>query len=168
MIVRFGVELFLFKVRIMVIPDFKQICLTLFILLFSFSVSAEIYKWVDENGQTHFSQTPPDSGIAEKVDVPPPPPIDPEQAQTEVDTLIEQQQEAEKAEQLAQQEREKAAEEQAIREENCRIARSNLTTYQNNPGRRVVDADGNVTRMVEEERQQKMQEFQEQIDLYCQ
>jgi hypothetical protein len=30
-----------------------------------------------------------------------------------------------------------------------------------------MDEEGNVTRLVEEERQQKMLEFQEQIDLYC-
>jgi hypothetical protein len=30
-----------------------------------------------------------------------------------------------------------------------------------------MDEEGNVTRLVEEERQQKMQEFQEQINLYC-
>lgn len=169
MIVRFGVELFLFKSgRIMVIPYFKQICLALFTVMLSFSVSAEIFKWVDENGQTHYSQTPPASGQAVTVDVPPPPPIDPEQASEEIDALIEQQQEAEEAEQLAQQKREEEARQQAVREENCRIARQNLTSYQNNPGRRVVDAEGNVTRMIEEERQQKIQEFQQQVDEFCQ
>jgi len=151
----------------MVIPDFKQVCLALFTVMLSFSVSAEIFKWVDENGQTHYSQTPPASGQAVTVDVPPPPPIDPEQARDEIETLIEQQQEAEKTEQLEQQKREEEAQQQAFRDENCRIAQENLTTYQNNPGRRVVDAEGNVTRMVEEDRQQKMQEFQQQIDEFC-
>jgi len=152
----------------MVIPDLKQLCLVLATLLVSVSVHAEIYKWVDENGQTHYSQQPPASGEAQVVDVPPPPPIDPDTAQEEVDQLIEQQQAAEEAEQEAQQQAEEEAAQQAIREENCRIARQNLTQYENNPGRRVVDEEGNVTRLVEEERQQKMLEFQEQIDLYCQ
>jgi hypothetical protein len=151
----------------MVIPDLKQLCLVLATLLVSVSVHAQIYKWVDENGQTHYSQQPPESGQAQVVDVPPPPPVDVDEAQEEVDQLIEQQQAAEQAEQEAQQEAEEAARQQAIKEENCRIASQNLTQYQNNPGRRVMDEEGNVTRLVEEERQQKMQEFQEQIDLYC-
>lgn len=152
----------------MVIPYLRHACLVTAALLLSFGVNAEIYKWVDENGQTHFSQLPPSSGEAQKVDVPPPPPVDAEQAQQEVDELIEQQQAAEQAEQEAQQKAEEAAQQQAIIDENCRIAQENLRTYQDNPGRRVLDEEGNVTRLREEDRQQKMQEFQEQIDLYCQ
>lgn len=152
----------------MVIPDFKQLCLALLALVISFCASAEIFKWVDENGQTHYSEQPPANRPAEQIDVPPPPAIDPEQAQEEVDALIKKQQEEESERQLEQQKAEKEAQQQAIIDENCRIARENLQTYQNNPGRRVIDADGNVTRMVEEERQQKMQEFQQQIDRYCQ
>lgn len=152
----------------MVILGFKRLCLVMTALLLSFSVNAQIYKWVDENGQTHYSQTPPASGEAQQVDVPPPPPVDPEQAQEEVDALIEQQQAAEQAEQEARQKAEEEAEQQAIREENCRIARQNLELYQNNPGRRVQDEDGNVTRLREEDRQQKMQELQQQIDEFCQ
>ena len=152
----------------MVIPDFKQLCLALLALAISFCASAEIFKWVDENGQTHYSEQPPAGRAAEQIDVPPPPAIDPEQAQEEVDALIKKQEEEESERQLEQQKAEEEARKQAIIDENCRIARENLQTYQNNPGRRVVDADGNVTRMVEEKRQQKMQEFQQQIEQYCQ
>lgn len=149
-------------------PDFKQICLAIATLLMTFTVHAQIYKWVDENGQTHYSQQPPASGEAQQIDVPPPPPVDPEAAQEEVEELIEQQEAAEQAEQEAREQAQQEAEQQAIREENCRIARQNLEQYQNNPGRRVMDEEGNVTRLREEDRQQKMQEFQQQIDEFCQ
>jgi hypothetical protein len=148
-------------------PDFKQLCLALATLLITFTAHAQIYKWVDENGQTHYSQQPPVTGEAQQIDVPPPPPVDPEAAQQEVDELIEQQEAAEQAEQEAREQAQQEAEQQAIREENCRIARQNLEQYQNNPGRRVVDEEGNVTRLREEDRQQKMQEFQQQIDEFC-
>lgn len=148
--------------------DIKRLCLLSAALMLSFSVHAQIYKWVDENGQTHYSQQPPESGQAETVDVPPPPPIAPEQARDEVQELIDQQQAAEQAEQEAQQQAQQEAEQEAIRQENCRIAQQNLTAYQNNPGRRVMDEEGNVTRLDEDMRQQKIQEFQEQVDLYCQ
>lgn len=152
----------------MVIPDFRHLCLALIALLLSFSVNAQIYKWVDDNGQTHYSQEPPASGDAQKIEAPPPPPIDPDEARKDVEALIEQQQAAEKAEHEAEQKAQQQAEQEAILQENCRVARENLRLYQNNPGRRVMDEDGNVTRLREEDRQQKMQEFQEQIDLYCQ
>ena len=152
----------------MVIPDFRQFCFIAATLLLSFTVQAQVYKWVDENGQTNYSQQPPPSGQAEVVDVPPPPALNSQSAQEEIDQLIEQQKAAEEADQAAQKEAEEAAQQQAIKDENCRIARQNLRQYQDNPGRRVVDEEGNVTRLREEDRQQKMLEFQEQIDLYCQ
>lgn len=46
--------------------------INIFILTFPFIISnttyAEVYKWVDENGKVHFSQTPPDNS-AEKVEI---------------------------------------------------------------------------------------------------
>jgi S1-C subfamily serine protease len=38
---------------------FANSILLLLLLVISFSVEAKLYKWVDENGKTHFSQTPP-------------------------------------------------------------------------------------------------------------
>lgn len=151
----------------MVIPDFRHLCLLTALLFASNLVHAQIYKWVDENGQINYTQQPPTSGDAEVVNVPPPPPVDTEQAQQEIDQLIEQQETAEETEAEAQQEAEEAAQKQAVLEENCRIAQQNYTQYENNPGRRVMDEEGNVTRLSEDERQQKLQELQEQIELYC-
>lgn len=150
------------------IPDFKQLCLVLTAMLLSFSVHAQIYKWVDENGQTHYSEQPPASGEAQQINVPPPPPIDPDAAREDIEELIESQQAADQAEQEAAEQAEQAARQQAILKENCRIARENLRLYQNNPGRRMLDEEGNVTRLREEERQQKIQEYQEQVDQFCQ
>jgi type IV secretory pathway VirB10-like protein len=152
----------------MFIPHIKQLCLLMTVLLVSVSVQAKIYTWVDEDGQTHYAQQPPASGDAKEVDVPPPPPIDPVDAQQQVDELIEQQENAEKAQQEAAEKQAQAAERQQKIDQNCQIAQQNLRGYQNNPGRRIIDADGNVTRMSEEERQQKIAQTQEQIDLYCQ
>lgn len=40
------------------------------IVVFSTHSYAEIYKWVDENGQTHYSQSPPDKN-AREITLPP-------------------------------------------------------------------------------------------------
>jgi hypothetical protein len=176
MIGRFGVEFRslpilagpnIKRVGNMVLMDCKQLCLAMLAMAVSFGVNAQIYTWVDDNGQTHYSQQPPASGEAETINVPLPPPIDQEQAQQEVDELIEQQQARETAAEEAQQEQQSEAERQAAIEQNCATAQSNLQLYQDNPGRRFLDEEGNAYRLSEEERQQKIDETQQQIEEFC-
>ena len=51
------------------------------LLALPFAVSAQVYKTVDENGNTVFSDTPPAGGTSEKIELgttnsaPPPPPV---------------------------------------------------------------------------------------------
>lgn len=150
----------------MVIPQLRVCCLALLCSL-PFLAQAQIYKWTDENGQVNYSQEPPVDLPAEQIKAPPPPPIDPEIAQQELDALIEDQQAAEAAEAEQQQAEQEAEQAEQIRQENCQTARNNLEQYQNNPGRRVMNADGEVTRPTEEERQEKIAEFQQQVDEFC-
>jgi hypothetical protein len=152
----------------MFIPHLRLVCLTFMLSLFASAAFAEIYKWVDENGQTHYSQQAPRDIPATVIKTPPPPAIDPNIAQQQVDALITQQ-EADEQMSLEQQEQQQiAAEKLATQQSNCKIAQQQLEQYQNNPGRRIMDADGNVTRLAEEERQQKIQESQENVTKYCQ
>lgn len=151
----------------MFIRYLRHSCLT-FILLTLTTVSfADIYKWVDADGQTHYGQQAPQNQQVELIKAPPPPAINPADAQKSVDTLIEQQAKAtkEKQERLEKAKEERAKE--AVRKENCRLAQHNLQQYQNSPNRRVMDADGNVTRPPEEERQNKIVEFQQHVKDYC-
>lgn len=152
----------------MFIPHLRLVCLTFMLSLFATAAFAEIYKWVDEDGQTHYSQQAPRDIPATVIKTPPPPAIDPNIAQQQVDDLI-QQQESEEKMGLEQQNQQKiAAENKADQEKNCNIAQQQLQQYQNNPGRRIMDADGNVTRLTEEDRQQKIKEAQENVTKYCQ
>ena len=152
----------------MFIHYLRYSCLTFMIVLFTTATSADVYKWVDKDGQTHYSQQVPRDQQADLIKTPPPPSIDPAEAQKKIDALIEQQQQNDQAlkeqRNQAQQETEKAAQ----KKENCRIAQQNLQQYKDNPGRRVVDADGNVTRLSEEDRQQKIQQLQQNVKEYCQ
>jgi tRNA nucleotidyltransferase (CCA-adding enzyme) len=56
------------------------ICLTFFLL--SSTCHAEIYKWVDANGQTHFSERRDDAGKAKALDLKVTSPPTPTQANT--------------------------------------------------------------------------------------
>lgn len=129
--------------------------------------AADVYQWQDANGVTHYGQTPPPDVEANQMNVPIPSPVDPEKAQQEIDTLIAEQR---KATAEAEQRKEKQREAQAqadIRAENCKIARGNLEQYQNNPGRRFQNANGEVTRPTEEERQEKILELKQQTERFC-
>jgi len=121
------------------------------------TASADVYKWVDEQGQVHYSQQAPESAPAELIKTPPPPSVDPAQAQREVDALIAQQKAAEQEKQQAQQQAEQKAEQEDA-----------LTAYQNHPGGRFYDENGNLQRIKEEDRQQKIQELSNNIKQHCQ
>ncbi|MDX1750643.1 MAG: DUF4124 domain-containing protein [Methylophaga sp.] len=148
----------------MFIPQLSCCCLA---LVFAMTVQADAYKWVDDDGEVIYSQTPPVDKPFEKMDTPPPPSMNPEAAKKELELLIEQQKatdEAREEQQQNQQQEEQAAEALA---ENCRIAKYNLQQYQDNPGRRMMDSEGNVTRPTEEERQQKISTLKQQVNQFC-
>jgi len=148
-------------------PYFRLASLCLMLAYFASNAAADVYKWTDENGQTHYSQQAPQQHDAKLIKTPPPPALNPDDAQQKVDQLIKQQQ-ADREQRLEQQQQQqKAAQEIAIKQQNCTTAKHNLQQYQDNPARRVVDAEGNVTRLKEEDRQQRIQEFQQQINEFC-
>lgn len=149
----------------MFIPQLSCCCLAMLAVA---TVHADVYKWQGDAGQVIYSQTPPNSGSYEMIEAPPPPAMHPAAAQQEIDQLIEQQQATDKArneQRLQQQQKQQAS---AIQAENCRIAKYNLQQYQNNPGRRAIDSQGNVTRPTETERQEKISTYQQHVQQLCQ
>lgn len=137
------------------------------LLCASITVGAEIYQWQDDNGIMQYGENPPAHRDARKVDINPPKSTDSERRQQQVEALIEAQREAEEAEQSRQQEAAQASKQAERKAENCKIARRNLEQYQNNPGRRFQNADGEVTRPTEAQRQQKILEFKQQTEQFC-
>ncbi|MDQ7072642.1 MAG: DUF4124 domain-containing protein [Gammaproteobacteria bacterium] len=137
----------------------------LFLSLPSFS---DAYKWVDAEGEIHYTQQDPRIIPAKKIDPPPPPAIDPVAAQKEIDILIEKQNGTYEENEKERQRIAKEAAEKKKKEEYCRINKHNLQLFQDNPSRRVVAPDGTVTRITEELRQQKIDEFTQNIMKHCQ
>ena len=151
----------------MFIPYLRRSCLT-FVLLILTSVSfADVYKWVDADGQTHYGQQVPLDQQADLIKAPPPPSINPADAQKSVDILIEKQAKATKEKRARLEKAKEEVKKEAVRKENCRLAQHNLQQYQNSPNRRVMDAEGSVTRPSENERQTKIAEFQQYVKDYC-
>ena len=148
--------------------DSFQLYSLFFILCFSSSNTfAEVYKWVDDQGQTHYSQQAPKNKHAQIIKAPPPPAINPRVAQKEINLLIEHQQGvyAEREEDRRLEEEERLQKEK--QEKYCNVNQNNLQEYINNPGRRMIDADGNVTRPTEQQRQTKIKDIEQRLQEHC-
>ena len=128
---------------------------------------AGLYRWVDENGVTQYSQTAPLGRDADKLKPPPPPAEDPQEARRRLDQQLQKVDDQREDRELAAEERRRREEEQRIRQQNCANARTNLERL-GRTGRRLVRLpDGSYTRLTEEERQERMRKAQEIIQENC-
>jgi len=128
---------------------------------------SQIYRWVDADGITHFSQTPPPSGQYRHMQAPPPPAEDPRKAQAKIDSInrhIQDQLDAEHKQ--AQQDRHQQRA-QAQRATICRQAKKRLTALTIRPHILVTSHDGQTRRMTEPQRQADIKATKGRIAEYC-
>ncbi|ROM65443.1 glycosyltransferase [Pseudomonas brassicacearum] len=122
-------------------------------------MAGQVYKWVDAQGVTHFGSQPPQDAEATtmiksspSVAKPPAPPSGgPIGDQKAIDKEVKKQ----------------IAEQQAQLKAFCEQARTNLAQLQNNPRVRE-DVEGEMRRLTDEERRQRIEETRKQIDEHCQ
>jgi len=138
------------------------------ILLYFVAINcyATMYKWVDEEGNTHYSEKPP-VGDVEVQTVKPPPKVDTESANEAFEA---KQNKSKKAgEGRAKQAEEAVAENERmeIDKRNCESARKALASVNANPRVYGTDADGNRYKLGEEARQAKIAAAKEAIAKYC-
>jgi len=152
----------------MFIQYLRHTCLFFILLSFSNLTSADVYKWIDDEGETHYSRLAPRGQQAVLIKAPPPPARSADDAQQEIDTLIEKQEGTFEAKEEEHRLEKETAERKKVDDENCRISRHNLQQYQDNPGRRMIDADGNVISPNEEQRLEKIAEIKARLAENCQ
>lgn len=129
---------------------------------------AQPYRYVDENGETVYSQTPPPGGDAVRVPVlPGPPEAEIEAARTRLQQQLEAEVDAEAAAAKAAEEAGKASAEADLRRKNCAAARQNLETVRNLGTRRLPGADGTLAPVSDEERARLTQQAEQQISEFC-
>ena len=135
---------------------------TLLLALSSPAMAGQIYKWVDAQGITHFGAQPPQGQQATSVNpvIAPPRPEAAPAPSAPTDNVMNDEQQAidAKADVAAQ---------SAQNAENCTVIRTNLAQMENNPRVRV-EVDGEVRRLGEEERQEKIAEAKKLISENCQ
>lgn len=146
----------------------KFIFLTLLIIFLSVpdtEVQARMYKWVDKDGNTHYTQKPPPEDIDGEV-------IKTQQS-SDHDSAIEALKKQEegfskrrggrlKAEEEAEQQ--KQLDQQM--KERCEQSKKRLASYQQ-PRVNIKNQDGSVRRAPEEERQAEITKSHEYIKKYC-
>lgn len=143
----------------------KHLVITLSLVI-SFNVSAEVYKWVDENGNTHYSQSPPTSDAeVKKIDINTK--HDAADAQEKVSKQTEKadalrEERITKAEEKAKLEQEKKAQ-----QEKCDQAKNALASYTGNPRLLTEADDGGQRKLNEEERQQRILESKKAVNDFC-
>ena len=146
----------------------RMIITTSLLLAMSTSIMAgQIYKWVDAQGNTHFGSQPPHGQQATSINTATPPPLPVNSAQegdatpTDSAGMVDPDQAA-----IDEKVRKDVAIQQAEREKYCESVRNNLAQLQNNPRVRV-EVDGEVRRLSEKERQQRISEAQKGIAENC-
>ncbi|MFG0382949.1 DUF4124 domain-containing protein [Pseudomonas sp. zbq_18] len=134
------------------------------LLALSTTVSAgQIYKWVDAQGNVHFGSQPPEGQKAAEVNpnISQPKPPAPQVTATPADS------EDAVQEKLDQQAREDVAKNEAERKVYCERIRKDLAQMKANPRVRIEDG-GELRRLTEEERQERISKSEASIKENCQ
>ena len=131
----------------------------------SAETQAQIYKWVDAQGVTHYGAQPPTgiktetinigTGVSQSLPASAPPTALPSAPQTDQQAIIDKQ----VKHQVMMQETERQA--------YCTQLRTNLAQLQNNPRIHVQQDNGEIYRLSDEERQPRITEAEALIKKNC-
>ncbi len=133
----------------------------LIVLMSTPVMAAQVYKWVDAQGFTHFGAQPPEGQQATSVNTtiaPAPAVIPAKLPQVGVD---------EEQQAIDEKVKKEVAAKEAERKQYCEKMRTNLAQLENNPRLRE-EVNGEVRRLDENERQKRIAEAKKAIAENCQ
>ena len=142
----------------------KRIVAAALALAFVPLASAALYKYVDKNGKTVYSDTPPTDADAKQISAPPPP------ATSNGKTYVEREKEAQKGREKSAEEAKKTAEKDKAEQQKklrCEQAKGNLQIYTD--GGRILKSNANGERdyMSDEEIEAERAKTQKIVDEAC-
>ncbi len=150
----------------MVKPSFAFAVITLGLISAS-AAFAELYKWKDEQGQVHYTQTPPPGGKAVETVRATKAPAGAGEAQKKLDEKLKQFNETREQRAKATEEKKAAEAEDAKRKENCEMAKRRLNGLEGSNRVYEYDSKGERVRLGEEQRQAHIEETKKQIADLC-
>jgi hypothetical protein len=126
--------------------------------------TAQVYRWVDDRGQVHYSQVPPPGKSAEQVGAPPPPAAAPNQ-----ESLNQSLKDAGAAAPAQKAEADRMAQNQAALEQFCKQTREQLAYLDAKTPQRITTTNdkGEVSRISEPEFQQRRNELLKSLSERC-
>lgn len=124
-------------------------------------MAAQVYKWVDAQGVTHFGAQPPQGQEVETVNTV----TAPTKSTTIPAPVVEDETEVDQ-QSIDRKVKRQVAEQEAERKRYCETMRTNLAQLQNNPRVRVEEK-GETRRITEEERQARIAETRDKIAENC-
>ncbi len=147
-------------------------CVVIFSFIFLLGIlpvsHAKLYKWIDDSGIIQYTQLEPTDGSeTEDVKLPASVNIDTSEAIKFFEQQQQQQQEFLKDREKKNKKRMKQEKFLELKKENCEKAKAKYENINNAARIRSVDAEGNVTRATEEERQRRIKDAQEKIEKWC-
>ncbi len=150
----------------------QRFTILLLLLIFSVAVNGQVYKWVDADGKTQYTDQPPPSGTAKdesKLNIRPAPPTSNNNHQTDSINVVDKDQKLSFSERRAARKEAKAEKEQAAEELNqkCIQAQGQLKMYRDTPRLRVPDGNGGVVYVDDNVREGHIKEAQKNIAAYC-
>lgn len=135
---------------------------SLLLALCTSAMAGQIYKWVDDQGVTHFGAQPPQGLEATSINTATPPPRAPAPTPAATPAADDAQQKA-----IDDKVKDQVAKQEAERKKYCENARTNLAQLENNPRLRIEGDNGELRRIGEDERQQRITELKKSIDETC-
>jgi len=150
--------------------DARRLCILLAVLLMAICCNVhakKIYKWVDENGKTHYGDSaPPNTGMAHEIHIPKTPEVDAavntrkERTERLLDAYAQDRNEKRES-------RETAIGEKKTRQANCEKARASQYKYQHVSTIYQEDENGNRVNLTDEQYAEFMTELQDAVDKWC-
>jgi hypothetical protein len=125
----------------------------------------QVYKWVDDQGHVHFSQTPPPGTKAQPVTVYVPPP-DPQSLQN-TQQIEQTQADKDKAAADAAAKNKPDAAKEAEKQQHCDDLRAKLSALPQSGRAATTDAKGNLTYLDDDARAKQEQAIQDQLKQDC-
>ena len=125
-----------------------------------------VYKWVDEQGNVQYRDTPPPAGVNYQIIQRPPPGQAPETAISEQQKKMEAADKA-KQNQPLQPDTAGAEDLEARRAAVCKQAQANLEILAKSPHPIRTGADGKQSILTEEQRQEEITKNQKYVQEYC-
>ncbi|MCP3670166.1 MAG: DUF4124 domain-containing protein [Gammaproteobacteria bacterium] len=143
------------------------IFISIMFLTWLLPATAKTYRWVNENGVTIYSQSPPPSGNAAIIKPPPKPAASPD----EIMKNLQQRQEAMDKVRNKETEADKIADREAknteMKKKNCEVSRKNLEVSTRHPRVRMKQEDGSFKHLTDKERQAQIDKANKDIEKFC-